>query len=107
MTAEKDFIVRIENPYGFSSGLVYSPNSQSELVYVFTARHALVGDEGIPCESTEVTVGFLIDNEWSTYRLQKGDIILIGENNATEDIAILVIKKPSLPIYQGKHRRAG
>lgn len=36
MTAEKDFIVRIENPYGFSSGLVYSPNSQSELVYVFT-----------------------------------------------------------------------
>lgn len=98
MTAEKDFIVRIENPYGFSSGLVYSPNSQSELVYVFTARHALVGDEGIPCESTEVTVGFLIDNEWSTYRLQKGDIILIGENNATEDIAILVIKKPSLPV---------
>lgn len=98
MTAEKDFIVRIENPQGFSSGLIYSPAGQSEEAYVFTARHALVGDNGIAWDCNELSVGFLTDNGWSEYKLHDGDVILFGENNASEDIGVLIVKKQFLPV---------
>ncbi|CAC9974433.1 ATP-binding protein [Flavobacterium panici] len=98
MTAVKDFIVRIENPVGYSGGLVYSPSQDRELVYVLVARHSLVSTDEIPWTSLELSLEFLIENKWSKYNLQTEDIILFGKNNEHEDIGVLVIKKSSLPV---------
>ncbi|RUT68528.1 ATP-binding protein [Flavobacterium cupreum] len=98
MTTVKDFIVRIENPAGYSGGFVYSPGQDSELLYVLAARHSLVSADEVPWTSQELSIEFLIENKWSKYNLQTDDIILFGKNNEHEDIGVLGIKKSSLPV---------
>ena len=98
MTTAKDFIVRIENPEGYSGGFIYSPTQDAELIYVLTARHSLVSTNEVPWTAQELSIEFLIENKWSKYNLQTDDIIIFGKNNEVEDIGVLVIKKSSLPV---------
>jgi len=98
MTTAKDFIVRIENPVGYSGGFIYSPTQDAELIYVLAARHSLVSDDELPWTALELSIEFLIGNKWSMYNLQSDDLILFGKNNEHEDIGVLVIKKSSLPV---------
>lgn len=98
MTTVKDFIVRIENPEGYSGGFICSPAPHAELIYILAARHSLVNVDEVPWTSQELSIEFLIENKWSMYKVQSEDLIIFGKNNEQEDIGVLVIKKSSLPV---------
>jgi hypothetical protein len=98
MIAAKNFIVRMENPEGFSGGFIFSPINNTEFVYVLAARHSLVNEQEIAWRADELSLDFLVEKIWCKYQLQVDDTIVYGKNNESEDIGILIIKKSSLPV---------
>jgi hypothetical protein len=83
-----NFIVKIETQSETGSGFVYIQSNISEFMFVITARHVLCGKNN---EHAIDLLEITISNHNFEYKINSLSRILIGENNNTEDIAIIVI----------------
>lgn len=93
--------VKVTSP-NEGSGVLYKPSPASPFVYVLTARHVLLGENGLPedVSPNQVALKFLFNsnpNSYFEYQLQASDLILVS-NNPQEDFAALVV--PSAAIEQ-------
>lgn len=83
-----NFIVKIETQFETGSGFVYLQDNIPEFIFVITARHVLCGRNN---EHAINLIETSISNHDFEYKINSLSRILIGENNNTEDIAIIVI----------------
>lgn len=94
--------VKVTSPLGVGSGVLYKPSSTSPFVYILTARHVLLGENGLSedVSPNQVALKFLLNpdtNSYFEYQLQASDLILASDN-PQEDFAALVV--PSAVIEQ-------
>ncbi|WP_044236412.1 hypothetical protein [Haliscomenobacter hydrossis] len=94
--------VKVTSPLEVGSGTLYKPSPTSPFVFVLTARHVLLGENGLPEDVSpdQVALKFLLNpntNSYFEYQLQASDLILVSDN-PPEDFAALVV--PSAAIEQ-------
>lgn len=94
--------VKVTSPLGVGSGVLYKPSPTSPFVCVLTARHVLLGENGLPedVSPNQLALKFLLNpnsNSYFEYQLQASDLMLVSDS-PQEDFAALVV--PSLAIEQ-------
>jgi hypothetical protein len=89
------FIVLVEGE-SLGSGVIIFPEDTLDKAYVLTAAHILFDASGKLCDLNRISVQFL-RNAGLTYRMQIDDIVVTGDLNFGEDIALLIIPNPSVP----------
>lgn len=94
--------VKVTSPLDVGSGVLYKPSPTSLFVYVLTARHVLLGENGLPEDvlPNQIVLKLLLNpntNSYFEYQLQASDLILASDN-PQEDFAALVV--PSAAIEQ-------
>lgn len=90
----RDNIFRINNPDGYGSGFVFSPENNESLVYLVTSRHNLVDEEnGQQWNPDQLTIDYRIADTNKSFALTGEDIIHYGNNNDIEDIGLIIIRK--------------
>ncbi|MDX2070878.1 MAG: hypothetical protein SFV55_20785 [Haliscomenobacter sp.] len=94
--------VKVTSPHEEGSGVLYKPVPESPFVYVLTARHVLLGIDGLPedVSPNQIILKFLFNpnsNSYFEYQLQVSDLMLVSDNSQ-EDFAALVV--PSVAIEQ-------
>ena len=97
--------VKINSPVEVGSGALYKPSANSHIVYVLTARHVLMGENGSPEDVLphQITLTFLFNPQSYThleYQLQASDLILVSDN-PHEDFAALVVPIEAIEQFTG------
>jgi hypothetical protein len=92
--------VKVTSPVEVGSGALYKPSTTSPIVYVLTARHVLLGENGLPEDVLphQINLTFLFNPQSYThleYQLQASDLILVSDN-PQEDFAALVIPSAAI-----------
>lgn len=96
MKTIQNYIVKIITPEGLGSGLIYFPSDEPEDAYVVTARHLLTKANGELKVCTDIQIIFF-DIQNSVWNVTNDDVILCGSNNDSEDFAVIIIKRTSIP----------
>lgn len=90
-----NYIVKIINEEEIGTGFLYFPSLVSDVVYVVTARHVLVGENEIAVpENMQI---HFFDSGRTVFRVSQNDAIILGGNNESEDIAIIICPKTAVP----------
>ncbi|SDE34881.1 ATPase family associated with various cellular activities (AAA) [Mucilaginibacter pineti] len=97
MSGISDQIIRLSTPEGTGTGFVYDPSSNTEMIYVITARHCLHSKAGTPWTARELTVGHISANVIVEYPVADNAHFIYGSNNDTEDIGLIMMAKSALP----------
>ncbi|MGE0567910.1 MAG: hypothetical protein AB7O73_08165 [Bacteroidia bacterium] len=94
------YIVKITCKNEIGSGFIYLPLGDPQRAYIFTARHCIYGkDVDNNADKTDVSITFYSGAKHieKSYTVSNEDVLVAGANNATEDIAIIIISKESIP----------
>lgn len=91
-----NYIIKVKTQYEVGSGFIYSQESVCEDVLVITARHVLCGKDN---EHDISLLNIEISNQDFTCQITSFSKVFIGEDNETEDIAIITVPKNQLDIH--------
>jgi hypothetical protein len=88
-------IVKINCKEEQGSGFIYFPENNPDYAYIFTARHCVLGETGNNgAIKTDIKIElFNAKGSSDNYQIVEEDILLIGADNDTEDLAIIIVKK--------------
>ena len=98
--------VKVTSSHEVGSGILYKPSQASPFVYILTARHVLLGENGLPedVSPNQVALKFLLNpntNSYFEYQLQASDLILVSDN-PQEDFAALVVPSAAIEKLTGE-----
>lgn len=94
------YVVKVDCLKETGSGFVYLPDDNLEYVYVFTAKHCIVGKNGRSGASqrdVQITFFDIEANKHQVYNVSEEDRLMLGKNNQ-DDIALIIIEKKKLAI---------
>lgn len=101
MNASSSHVVKIECN-GIGSGFVYYPENNPSKAYIITARHCVLGeDQTSEAILSDIIITFVnvCESAEESYRLSEGDVLLCGNDNDKEDIAIIIVENGKLPSF--------
>lgn len=100
METVSKYVVKVDCLKEVGSGFVYLPEDNLEYVYVFTAKHCVLGKDGNSGASQKDVQITFFDNQLNqkpVYNVSEQDQMILSKNSL-DDIALIIIKKTKLPI---------
>ncbi|SEW56405.1 AAA family ATPase [Chitinophaga arvensicola] len=91
-----NYIVKIsDNKDEVGTGFIYFPSPNCDVVYIITARHVLLGEnDNVLLENIQIQ---FFDETRKVYKVLNDDSIILGNNNESEDFAIIICPKTIVP----------